>query len=557
MKNKKLTILAFIVIIGIVISAIICFTGIKSAEEGQTRCGFDIEKYSVKIDVDDNNKLKINEKITAAFDTYEDYHGIFRSIPYKGSYYYDDKEYKYSGHVTNIESDYNIYDEYVSGGNKVIQLGDEDTIVSGKTITYNISYDFNLGKDKVDNLDLFYFNIIGSGWNTTIDNIDFEINMPKSFDTSNVNLLTDSMYSELTYSVNNNTITGSATHLDNNCPITIGIKLEEGYFSNPGFVIWELLISILVIILALLMMLFWFIFGKDYRVIEVVNFNAPDNLNSLEVGYKYKCYASDEAILSLIVYLASKGYLTIEEEGKRTKLNKLKDYNGNNASEKIFFAGLFDNKKTSIYIDEVSDFYQTVDKVKSEVGKGYSDLMSKDSLVAKSISVLLIILLEIWVFAGFVFAYKLISISCVIAIPFLLFLAKIMSRRTKEGARILGEIRGFKNFLLYAKKEEIEKLVDENPNYFYDILPYAYVLGVTNQWIKKFEQIKFTSSSYFVNNYGSYYLYSMAFDRSMSNTKTSYQATIPKSSSGGGSSFGGGGGFSSGGGMGGGGGGHW
>ena len=65
-----------------------------------------------------------------------------------------------------------------------------------------------------------------------------------------------------------------------------------------------------------------------------------------------------------------------------------------------------------------------------------------------------------------------------------------MPKRTDYGIEMLGQIKGFKKFLKIAKKEELEQKVKENPNYFYDIMPYAYVLGVSKKWIKKFTDIK-------------------------------------------------------------------
>lgn len=56
-----------------------------------------------------------------------------------------------------------------------------------------------------------------------------------------------------------------------------------------------------------------------------------------------------------------------------------------------------------------------------------------------------------------------------------------LQKRTKYGNEILGKLRGFKNFLETVKKEKLESLVMENPNYFYDILPYTYVLGVSDK----------------------------------------------------------------------------
>ena len=57
------------------------------------------------------------------------------------------------------------------------------------------------------------------------------------------------------------------------------------------------------------------------------------------------------------------------------------------------------------------------------------------------------------------------------------------------GRQILGHLLGLKRFIEVAEKKRLEKMVEENPEYFYQILPYAYVLGVSDKWIKQFENI--------------------------------------------------------------------
>ena len=54
---------------------------------------------------------------------------------------------------------------------------------------------------------------------------------------------------------------------------------------------------------------------------------------------------------------------------------------------------------------------------------------------------------------------------------------------------MLGKIKGFKNFLATAEKDRLESLVNQNPTYFYDILPFMYVLGISNKWIEQIEDI--------------------------------------------------------------------
>ena len=50
-------------------------------------------------------------------------------------------------------------------------------------------------------------------------------------------------------------------------------------------------------------------------------------------------------------------------------------------------------------------------------------------------------------------------------------------------------IIGFINFLETVDREKLEMLVSENPNYFYDIYPYVYSLGLTKIWKQKFKDI--------------------------------------------------------------------
>ncbi len=131
---------------------------------------------------------------------------------------------------------------------------------------------------------------------------------------------------------------------------------------------------------------------------------------------------------------------------------------------------------------------------------------------------------------------------------------KLMPKRTPYGNEILGKLRGFKNFLETVEKEKLEAMVMQNPSYFYDILPYTYVLGVSDKWIKKFETISIQEPTW----YDSPTAFNIvSFGTFMNSTMISAQSAMsssPSSSSSGGSSSGGG---SSGGGSGGGGGGSW
>ena len=137
----------------------------------------------------------------------------------------------------------------------------------------------------------------------------------------------------------------------------------------------------------------------------------------------------------------------------------------------------------------------------------------------------------------------------------------------------MGRLLGLRRFIETAEAPRINALVEENPNYFYDILPYAYVMGVTKKWAKRFEHVQVEPPVWYGGTYDMPVFNTIYFANSMSDfghaVNSNATFSIPDTSSNGGftggsggSSFGGGfsGGFGggfSGGGGGGGGGGFW
>ncbi len=143
--------------------------------------------------------------------------------------------------------------------------------------------------------------------------------------------------------------------------------------------------------------------------------------------------------------------------------------------------------------------------------------------------------------------------------------------RKREFTQLMGKILGFREFIRTAELDKINELVENDPEYFYHILPYAYVLGLTNKWIKKFENIPVVTPNWYRGTYrqfDAFDYYMMGRMMSDCSASVSNHIVLPASSGGGGgfsggggSSWSGGGGFSgggfSGGGIGGGGGGGW
>ena len=87
-----------------------------------------------------------------------------------------------------------------------------------------------------------------------------------------------------------------------------------------------------------------------------------------------------------------------------------------------------------------------------------------------------------------------IGMICIIAMTLCFF---YLRRRTEYGKQLFRKIVGLRNFILTADKAKLETLVAQNPNYFYDILPYAYSFGLASKWIDKFENIPITAPCWY------------------------------------------------------------
>ncbi len=336
---------------------------------------YTITSYDVNIIVNENNTLNITEKIGAYFTTPK--HGIYRKIPiYNNVKRLDGTSSKVRAKISNIKVN-NKSNVSITNGYKQIRIGDEDTLVSGLKY-YEISYLYDLGKDKSKKYDELYFNIIGNEWDTSISNITFTITMPKEFDKSKIGFSsgykgsTDS--SNVVYNVSGNTISGSYTKtLNANSGLTIRLELPEGYFVNAhsNINLYELFTLLFPVVLLFISFIFWKVYGKNKHIIETVEFYPPEGLNSLEIAYIYNGEVKDKDVTSLLIYLANKGYIeivddNIEVNAKKVPLNSDARKNANKKINELQNKIVLEkksnpNSKKIKYYENMLDIYNNID----------------------------------------------------------------------------------------------------------------------------------------------------------------------------------------------------
>ena len=138
--------------------------------------------------------------------------------------------------------------------------------------------------------------------------------------------------------------------------------------------IYSIMIMAISIMFVLITFYLWLKYGKEDNDMEVIEeFYPPKECNSLETGYIYKRYIDKKDVVSLLIYLANKGYLKIEQttdqgifkKSKGFRIIKIKEYEGNNEIEKIFLEELFfhsDNSVTGLQLKD--NFEKATEKVK-------------------------------------------------------------------------------------------------------------------------------------------------------------------------------------------------
>jgi len=598
-----------------------------------------IRSYNVNMIVNEDNTFNITENIGAYFNIPK--HGILRKIPLENEIVrLDGTRSRNRAKISGISAD-SRYTTYKENNNMIIKIGDSNITVTGAK-GYSISYTYNIGKDTGKGYDELYFNLIGDAWDTTISNISFTITMPKSFDESKLGFASGVKSSteskNINYAVNDNVIKGKYIGtLNPEEGLTVRLELPEGYFIGSSYNFDSMMLAALFlpIIFVFIFFLLWMKYGRDDKVIEITAFYPPEGFNSAEIGFLYKGNTDDKDVVSLLIYLANKGYIKISEttekllftEKKGFKIIKIKEYDGDNINERIFLNGLFQNRSNEITATDLhNSFYITLGEIKTNLNNKENKKMifEKTSLgkniwgiVAIIIIFLLItvkpvlehdastllfallfpgigfsvligtlvwtksilgqpgqsgciitIFLIIWGigFGGAPWAFLVlpalladpiylmtyfIGLACIIGIIVLL---KLMPKRTKYGNEMLGKIKGFKKFLEVTEKERLEKLVMTDPAYFYNILPYTYVLGISDKWIKKFETIAMQAPAWYDSRDT---FNTVAFGSIMSATMATTLSAMSSSPRSGSSSSSSSGGGSSGSGSGGGGGSSW
>jgi uncharacterized membrane protein YgcG len=210
---------------------------------------------------------------------------------------------------------------------------------------------------------------------------------------------------------------------------------------------------------------------------------------------------------------------------------------------------------TFAYLIETSIVFQVAFS-KWHIRKTFSKVMLFLLLLISFLVVAIILLVLAYVFT----TERTLALWAVpIALASLFFFSlftNITNKRSDYGVKKLEEIMGLRDFIERVELDELTRMIEKDPQYYYHILSYAIVLGLEKKWAKKFNSFTLESPRWYSGD--QVIFNSLAVSAIVSRCDTSFASNLaPQGSSSGGHISSGFSGGSSGGGFGGGGGGAW
>lgn len=412
---------------------------------------------------------------------------------------------------------------------------------------YKLKYKYIMGEDLDNNNDVVYITLLDKNKNILTDQISFSIVLPTEIKNEDINIYINETLDEnksAIYEIKNNTIEGIINNVTPNDTYSIQILLPNGYFKNVART--SASPNVLLLLLPLLSLIIGIILLKKYkRKIPIKNediFKLTEIFDSVEMAYLYKGKINSNDIISVIIYLANNGYISIKNFKTHFKITKVKDYDKDNAIQKIIYDGLFQNK-TEVDVNDIEGIFypyyidacRTIENKKNHskmfyplvknlkkilltiicIGNFFLMLRPLYNLlnsyvfatvigVALSLTSTVVYKQNKKVFKTLIFAMKLIILllGCYLLIGYglnliiyiigivlseiALYIENIIPIRTIYGNQKLYEIESFRYELAGMNDELFEEKIKENNNYFYDMIPYTLIFDLSGWWFNRF-----------------------------------------------------------------------
>lgn len=550
------------------IVAMVMFAFVSITHAADVVGGIDMVSFDAQISVDAHAHVTVVETITGEFQT--PHHGIYRSIPYR--YDVDGRARVLPMHidsVTNADGVAQTTSVSQSNGSVVLKIGDAEKLLAG-SFTYVVTYEVDRAVLSRDNGAFFAWDAPGDSWEDAFETITVSV----SYDGEGMTFaqpLQGNCFVGVFGSTDTNCATAELSDDYQSVTFTSDVPMTAVVMFDPAAVViphetwlrafWidhgDVVFLLIPIVTFFLLLRYWWRHGRDPkgRGVIIPEYNPPKELGPAEVGAVYEGVVNKCDIVAMIVDLAVRGYIVIEDkEGKFSLVKTAKAAEGLRDYEAAFMTKTF-NDGTTVDLSKKQTKFGTAWKAAQSAL--YARLQTEklfvrnpDGVRGMFIAFVGLIIAATWLLAP--------NISDEPVWPFVagigtglivLMFGFVMPRRTVHGVKTWEHIQGYKMFLHTAERYRLQW--QEKEGIFEKYLPYALALGVADAWVKALGPTLTEPPEWYHGNWSTWN--ALYFMRSVNSFSSAMERSYTTATA---SSRSGGGGFS-GGGFGGGGGGGW
>jgi uncharacterized membrane protein YgcG len=466
-----------------------------------------------------------------------------------------------------------------------IYAGSAERLLQPGIHEYALTYRTNRQLGYFDGHDELYFNAIGTGWEFPIDHAVVTVTLPFDIPPGQVEVgsYTGGYGAKGAYAkgaiIDGRRVRFETTRaLSPREGLTIVVSWPKGLIEEPAP--WQKIQwfmndngAALVLLSGLLIVFFWYYqawnrVGRDpEKGVIIPRYRPPKGLSPAACRYVLSMSMKREAFAAAIVSLAVKGVLEIEEEDKKEftlRRRPGEPLTPLSPGEKAVRDELLPGEHSVVVME--NENHEVFQSAREKLGKALKQeyrgrlfnlngLYLLGPILASVAAAILAAFFDggpaVWI------TYALLTVAMHIVF------ALLMRAPTPAGRMVMDEIEGFKMYLGTAEADRLERMRSPRmtPEVFESFLPYAYALGVENDWCNRFMREMPRELRDGDGYHPAWYHGQMhgvgALHHLGSNFSSSFSSAIASASSPPGSSSGSGGGGFSGGGGGGGGGGGW
>ena len=396
-----------------------------------------------------------------------------------------------------------------------------------------------------------------SGFSYPISSVSLTVMMPENVETTPVFKSTyhqDSIDSVLSCSVSNNMITGLITQpLKDRETLTLTMVVPESMFDGVSTYVREGTPELIpILVLAGIGLLYWLLFLRSMPVLRTRRNTAPEGITAGELGVRLTMAGAD--LTGMVFSWAQLGYLMIQLDDRgRVWLHKRMDMgNERSAFEVKIFRTLFKVRDT---VDATGMRYAQLCGQVAQANPGKKILSHPKcgnprifrwifcaamffcgvcfAMTLTGIAALQVILsmflgawgvftawklqsgmyclhlrrkmplitalifAVIWMGLGIWSGQWAMALGCILMQLLAGLMAAYGRRRSDLGRLNATQILGFRDYLKNVSREEVKRIQENDPEYFYNQLPFALALGVDKAFASRFGKRKLPACPYF------------------------------------------------------------